>query len=49
LWALNEKTQQRTRRPSANFYAEICRQNGLSAQMVATYAPEILKQIFPDS
>jgi len=49
LWALNEKTQQRTRRPSANFYAEICRQNGLSAQMVATYALEILKQIFPDS
>ncbi|MCS6908924.1 MAG: family 1 glycosylhydrolase, partial [Anaerolineales bacterium] len=48
LWALDEKTQLRTRRPSANLYAEICRENGLSTGMVSTYAPEILPQIAPE-
>ncbi len=48
LWALDEKTQQRTRRPSASFYAAVCKENGLSAQMVATYAPEISNKLFPD-
>ncbi len=48
LWALDEKTQQRIRRPSANLYAEICSENGLSSAMVATYAPEVLNQVFPE-
>jgi beta-glucosidase len=48
LWKLNEETQVRTKRPSADFYEEICRENGLSAEMIARYAPEILEQMFPN-
>jgi beta-glucosidase len=47
LWALDPDTQERTRRPSADFYAEICRENGLSTDMVARYAPEVLSELFP--
>jgi beta-glucosidase len=47
LWALDEETQARRKRPSADLYAEICRANGLSSEMVARYAPEVLKAIFP--
>ena len=38
----------RKKRPSADFYAEICRENGLSADMVARYAPEVFAQLFPN-
>ena len=31
LWALDVETQQRTKRPSADLYAEICKENGLSS------------------
>lgn len=48
LWALDEATQARRKRPSAELYAEICRENGISTEMVARYAPEILEQMFPD-
>jgi beta-glucosidase len=47
LWALNVETQQRTKRPGADLYAEICTANGLSSEMVALYAPEILNDMFP--
>lgn len=47
LWALDEQTQQRTRRPSANLYADICRENGITTDMVSKYAPTILQRIFP--
>ena len=47
LWALDIGTQQRKKRPSADLYAEICKANGLSSEMVAIYAPEILEQMFP--
>ncbi len=47
LWALDPRTQQRTKRPSADMYAEICRQNALSSQTVARYAPEVVSQMFP--
>ncbi len=41
------RRQARTKRPSADFYAEICRENGLSTDMVARYAPEALSKLFP--
>lgn len=47
LWALDTRTQQRTKRPSADLYAEICRENGLSSQMVNKYCPEVFEKLFP--
>jgi beta-glucosidase len=47
LWELDEKTQARRKRPSADLYAAICRENGLSSDMVAKYAPEALAKLFP--
>jgi beta-glucosidase len=48
LWELDLETQGRRKRPSADFFAEICRENGMSAEMVARYAPEVFAQIFPN-
>ena len=48
LWELDPETQIRRKRPSADFYAEICRENGLSSDMVTRYAPGVLSQLFPD-
>jgi beta-glucosidase len=48
LWKLDEQTQARTRRSSVDFYAEICRENGLSAEMVARYAPDAFAEMFPN-
>jgi beta-glucosidase len=47
LWELDEETQARRKRPSADFYAEVCRENALSSDMVSRYAPAILQEIFP--
>lgn len=47
LWELDEETQARRKRPSADLYAEICRENGLSSEMVARHAPEVLEKLFP--
>lgn len=47
LWALDEETQKRTRRPSADLYAEICRENGLTSEMVQKYCPEVFDKLFP--
>jgi beta-glucosidase len=47
LWELDVESQARRKRPSADLYAEICRENGLSSEMVAHYAPELLEEIFP--
>jgi beta-glucosidase len=47
LWELDLETQARRKRPSADLYAEICRENGLTSDMAARYAPEIKEQIFP--
>ncbi len=47
LWELDVETQTRTPRPSANFYAEICKNNALSSEMVGRYAPEVVEKIFP--
>jgi beta-glucosidase len=48
LWELDVESQARRKRPSADLYAEICRENGISSDMVARYAPEILEKMFPD-
>ncbi len=48
LWSLDPETQVRTRRPSADLFAEICRTNGLSSAAVAKYAPRALDRLFPD-
>ena len=48
LWELDLETQSRRKRPSASLYAEICRQNSLSSEMVARYAPEIFAEMFPN-
>jgi len=47
LWGLDVETQKRTKRPSADLYAAICRENGLSSEMVAKYCPEVSEKIFP--
>jgi beta-glucosidase len=48
LWELDEETQARRKRPSADLYTEICRENGLSSEMVARYAPELFESMFPN-
>lgn len=47
LWELDPVTQVRKKRPSADLYAEICRENGISSEMVDRYAPVIFRQLFP--
>ena len=47
LWALDLETQKRTKRPSADLYAAICKENGLSSEMVQKYCPEVFEKIFP--
>ncbi len=47
LWALDVETQLRTKRPSADLYAAICKENGLSTEMVRQYCPEVFDKIFP--
>jgi beta-glucosidase len=47
LYELDVETQERRERPSARFYAEICRENALSSDMVERYAPEALDVLFP--
>ncbi|MBN1147596.1 MAG: glycoside hydrolase family 1 protein [Anaerolineales bacterium] len=48
LWGLDPDTQARIRRPSVDLYAEICKQNGISSETVARYAPEIFEGMFPN-
>lgn len=47
LWALDVETQKRSKRPSADLYAEICKENGLSSKMVERYCPEVFEKLFP--
>ncbi len=47
LWELDYATQQRTKRPSADLYAAICRENGLTSAMVERYCPEVYAKMFP--
>lgn len=47
LWDLDVETQKRHKRPSVDLYAEICRENGITTDMVRRFAPEIFEKIFP--
>ncbi len=47
LWALDTETQQRTKRPSADLYAAICKANGLTSEAVERYCPEVFSKLFP--
>jgi beta-glucosidase len=48
LIALDEKTQERTVRPSGRLFAAIAAGNGLTREMVEEYAPEVLEAVFGD-
>jgi len=48
LWGLDVNTQARIRRPSVDLYAAICRENGISSEMVTRYAPQALPLLFPE-
>jgi len=47
LWGLERKTQKRVRRKSVDLYSAICEENGISSEIVRTYAPEIFEKLFP--
>ncbi|MCK4741199.1 MAG: glycoside hydrolase family 1 protein, partial [Anaerolineales bacterium] len=47
LWALDSRTQERTKRPSADFFAGVCKENALSSDLVRRFAPEVQNQLFP--
>ena len=47
LWGLDVDTQKRIRRPSVDLYAEICKENGISSEMVQKYCPEVFEKLFP--
>jgi len=47
LWGLDVETQQRTKRPSADLYAAICKENGLTSEMVEKYCLEVYEELFP--
>ncbi|GAB4399976.1 MAG: glycoside hydrolase family 1 protein [Anaerolineales bacterium] len=47
LWGLDVDTQKRIKRPSADLYAEICKENGISSEMVQKYCPEVFEKLFP--
>ena len=47
LWGLDVDTQQRIRRPSVDLYEEICKENGISSEMVQKYCPESFEKLFP--
>ncbi len=47
LWEINIDTQQRIKRPSADLYAAICKENGLTSEMIKKYCPEVFERLFP--
>jgi beta-glucosidase len=47
LWGLDLETQARIRRPSVDLYEAICKENGISSEVVERFAPEIVKDLFP--
>jgi beta-glucosidase len=47
LWGLDVDTQKTHQPPVCGFYAEICKENGLSSEMVQKYCPEVFEKLFP--
>jgi beta-glucosidase len=48
LWELDTDTQERRKRDSADLFAAICKENSLSSEIVARYAPEVFDKLFPN-
>ncbi len=48
LWGLDPQTQIRTKRKSADLYAEICRTNAITSEAVEKFAPEVYDIIYPE-
>jgi beta-glucosidase len=49
LFGVDFKTQERIPRTSGELYARVCRQNGISRELVRQYDPELVPQLFPSS
>lgn len=47
LWGLDVETQARTRRTSVDVYERICKENGISSELVQKYTPQIFSKLFP--
>ena len=47
LWGLDEGTQQRQRRKSADLYAEICRLNAIDSETVRRFTPGVFDLLYP--
>ena len=47
LWGLDVATQARFRRASVDVYERICRENGISSEMVAELVPASFDALFP--
>jgi beta-glucosidase len=47
LWELEINSQARRRRPSVDLFAEICRYNEISSDLVKKYAPESFDLLYP--
>ena len=48
LWELDVDTQARLKRPSADLYSEICKENGISDDVVRRFSPAALASLFPE-
>jgi beta-glucosidase len=48
LWKLDETTQERIRRPCADLYAAICKENAISHDTIQKFAPKALAKLFPE-
>jgi len=47
LWGLDLETQTRIRRKSVDLYAAICKENSISSEITAKFAPDIFSKLFP--
>jgi beta-glucosidase len=47
LWELDEQSQSRKKRQSAEMYAEICTDNALTSDVVRKYSPDLFGKLFP--
>jgi beta-glucosidase len=48
LYGLDVETQARLRRPSAEMYAAILKENALTSKIVRQYAPDLETELFPE-
>lgn len=47
LWGIDIKNQMRVKHRSAELYELICKENGITPEMVKKYTPEILPKVYP--